>query len=219
MRHRSVTIGLLSVCGTILMGNTAHAEERLSVYQIGNSWTAINFGTWDIATSLKSRYVRGYHFAWNQTLKSLWEGQHTGSSPAQLKTALVEQRWDTVQLQPWYEDWKDATTVASNMLRLAFQGNPNAKILIFACGPEHSQGPYLTTWNRTDTQNHKEANFWKSKKNYELIVDSLRSSFPGKQIGIIPMGHCIAKVATLLRSGATIPNVTSVDDLLEKGGL
>jgi hypothetical protein len=97
--------------------------------------------------------------------------------------------WDIVELQSWYETWIDAATAGSNMVRLALQANPNVKILIFAWGPESSQGPYLTTWNRTDQQNYTQPNFWKSKLNYELIVNSLRPNFPGTQVGIVPMGQ------------------------------
>ncbi|MCF7730558.1 MAG: hypothetical protein K9N23_02680 [Akkermansiaceae bacterium] len=217
MNFRSVLYGLFLFLGSLFPAETARAGQ-LSVYQIGNSWTCINLGTWDIATSLNKPFANGYHYAWNETLTNLWTGAHSASSPEQLQTALPGMPWDIVELQPWYENWMDATTAATNMLNLAFLGNPNAKILIFACGPESSQGPYLTTWNRTDEQNYTDSNFWKSKRNYELIVDHLRTAFPGKQIGIVPMGHCIAKVATLLQEGATIPDVASVNDLLEQGG-
>ena len=208
----------ISLCLALLGAGRTASADPLRVYQIGNSWTCINLGTWDIATSLNSPYTHGYHYAWNQTLGSLWAGALSAASPAPLQTALTTMQWDIVELQPWYENYVDATTAATSMANLAFTANPNTKILIFACGPESSQGPYLTTWNRTDVANFNQANFWKSKLNYELIVQGLRTNFPGKKIGIVPMGHCIAEVARRLQNGQAVPGITSVDDLLEQGG-
>ena len=208
----------ISLCLALLGAGGSASADPLRVYQIGNSWTCINLGTWDIAQSLNSPNTHGYHYAWNQTLGSLWAGALSAASPAPLQTALMTMSWDIVELQPWYENYVDATTAATSMANLAFAVNPNTKILIFACGPESSQGPYLTTWNRTDSQNFNQQDFSKSKLNYELIVNGLPTNFPGKKIGIVPMGHCIAEVARRLQNGAVIPGVTSVDDLLEQGG-
>ena len=217
MNHRAVVVGLWLVLGNLVTGGAAPAAP-LRVYQIGNSWTCLSQGSWDIAQSLGSANTHGYHIAWNQTLTNIWAGAHDFSTPSPLQTALPGNVWDIVELQPWYETWIDAATAGSNMVRLALQANPNAKILIFACGPESSQGPYLTTWNRTDQQNYTQQNFWKSRLNYELVVNALRTNFPGTQVGLVPMGHCLARAATLLQSGTNIPGVTSVDQLLEQGG-
>ena len=200
MKHRIVKLSLLLLLGNFFPGRAASAAP-LAVYQIGNSSTCINLGVWDIATSLNAQYTHGYHYAWNQALTNIWAGAVSASSPSPLATALPGNSWDIVELQPWYETWIDASTAGSNMVRLALQANPNAKILIFACGPESSQGPYLTTWNRTDQQNFTEASFWKSKLNYEMIVNSLRASFPGKQIGLVPMGHGRLGHAVVQHSG------------------
>ena len=217
MKLSTLVFSLYLVLASLFGGGAASADP-LRVYQVGNSWTCLNQGAWDIAQSLGSTYTRGHHIAWNQTLTSIWAGAHDFSTPSPMQTALPGTVWDIVELQPWYETWPDAVTAASHMIQLARQSNPNVKILIFACGPESSQGPYLTTWNRTDQQNFTQPNFWKSKLNYELIVNALRTEYPTTQIGLVPMGHCIARAATLLQNGTAIPGVTSVDQLLEQGG-
>ncbi len=217
MHFRHLLLRISLWLALLFAGRSAFAEP-LRVYQIGNSWTCLNQGAWDIAQSLSSPNTHGQHIAWNQTLKSLWAGAHDFSSPCPFNTCLTTQPWDIVTMQPWYETWVEASTAATSMANLAFAANPNTKILIFACGPESSQGPYLTTWNRTDEVNYTQANFWKSKRNYEMIVNQLRTNFPGKKIGVIPMGHCIAEVARRLQNGIAVTGVTNVNDLLEQGG-
>ena len=86
MRPRHILISALLILGNFFTGGGASAAP-LAVYQIGNSWTCLSQGAWDIAQSLGSPNTHGYHIAWNQTLTNIWAGAHDFSTPSRLQTA------------------------------------------------------------------------------------------------------------------------------------
>jgi len=194
------------------------SADTLYLYQVGNSWTRRSWGALAGAQSLGKEYIAGHHIAWNKSLSEIQEGAHHFSDPCKMTECLPNRHWDIVELQPWNENWKQAAGAAIEMAKRAYQGNPEAEILIYACGPGSSHLPYLQTWNRTDKENLNDDGFQRSKMHYELIVDSLRTAFPGKQIGLVPVGHAIARVGELLEAGETIPSCTSVKEMLERSG-
>lgn len=145
------------------------AQQSISVYHIGNSWTDCSYGMHDIAEGFGKEAPFGRNMIPGAPLEWLWDHPNDGfGDPSGYTEALPSGQWDCVVLQPWMRPLSNTETYAKKFADLAFGGNPNTMLLIMST--EKSE---LSL--------------------FETLVDHLKDAYPGKTIGIVPYGHCVAR--------------------------
>lgn len=198
-----------------LLAVSAFAQAQTSFYNVGNSFSDHLSGTPNIGLSLGHSFDWGRHMIPGSSLNFIYQNPNSGfGDQGYYDEALPGKAWDIVSLQPWNESITTFSTTAISMAALAYQGNPDATIVVLATSGLSllnytNPGDFYASFNALGTNNSG------ARAYFEQAVDDLRAAYPGKTIGLIPVQHVLAELDRRLAEGETIPEVASLDDILD----
>lgn len=200
----------------LLLSWFEEAQALTKFYNIGNSFSDHIAGTPNIALSLGETFDWGRHMIPGASLSFIWSNPTSGfQSQGYYPSALTGKAWDFVSLQPWGGTVASNTTAAIDFAALAFQGNPGARVVVLATSsfsllPTSPAGAFHAAFENADSSNTGSRAF------FEALVNNLKAAYPGKGIGLIPVQHVLAELDRRLAAGESIPEITSITDVLDE---
>ncbi|MCX7869133.1 MAG: hypothetical protein N2322_04195, partial [Terrimicrobiaceae bacterium] len=199
----------------VLSSGLVSAQTTTSLYTIGNSFSDHVIGITNVALSLNRPLDFGRHMIPGSSLSWTWNNPTTGiQQQGYYPQALPAKAWDFVTLQPWDETLGGATSAAGQFTNLIYTHHNNTRVLILATSslgklPISPPGAFAAGFLSENAGNSGSRAF------FHGLVDNLRANFPGRPIGLVPIQHVIAELDRRLGLGQTVPEVTSLADLLD----
>jgi hypothetical protein len=160
------------------------------------------------------------------------------------REAFPKHRWDAVTLQPFDRHLDSDVKHAAAFIDLARKNlaNADAAFWVYARWPRMSKGGKGVQFDRnnfgktaadpnkitdykqldrwTDLWGRKYTGGWdgsnESRDYFETLTRKLRTDRPGMRVGMVPVGHVLAKLDGLMATGK-VPGFTSVWDLYTDG--
>ncbi len=192
----------------------AALPAQTSFYNIGNSYSDHLNGTPAISLSLVRQLDWGRHMIPGAPLSFIWDNPTGGfETQGYYPEALPNKAWDFVSLQLWDESAAKGSEAAINFSGLAYEGNPDVVILLLATSSTGLMSTTVGEYHRIfeeDDVTHRG-----SRAFFEKVVDNIRAAYPGKTIGMIPVQHVFAEIDRRLKSGESIPEVSSIANLTD----
>lgn len=191
------------------------AQNTTSLYTIGNSFSDHAIGISNVALSLQRPLDFGRHMIPGAGLSWIWNNPGSGiQQQGYYPQALPAKAWDFVTLQPWDETLGGAATAAGQFTNLIYTHHSQTRVLILATSslgklPISPPGAFAAGFNTENASNSG------SKAFFHGVVDQLRTNFPERPIGLVPIQHVIAELDRRLGLGHSVPEVSSLADLLD----
>jgi hypothetical protein len=158
---RMLVVGL-AILMALLANLSAHSQQTLRVYHVGNSVTdTINYNALgQLAQSRGHQYVFGRHMIPGAPLSWIWEHPADGFREEPFgyyPNALSNYQWDVLTLQPFDRQLKGDDSdfvMAKNYIDLALPKSPNLRIYVYSRWPRRNEDGSLDfdqKWTRKYT--------------------------------------------------------------------
>lgn len=191
----------------------------LSTYHIGNSVTDQSYGMHDIAQAKgHTDDTWGRQMIPGAPIQWLWDHIDEGAvEPENADGAtgnLTGLSWDGIVLQPFNDSPESMETNGFNFAELAWQGNPQCQIYLFAGYPLNVSSPYRDRFlNQQDPYENN------NKIAYEDGFARLKSKIDAsghKTLRMIPLGYVLLRLDEKMKQGK-VPGYNDASQLYADG--